>query len=103
MLKCSSINITHDCYAVHWIQKPGPSNCKTGEHNEGACPQPVTSNRIWQMEDQLIMARAYLQLTPPSSKSYLVRELKQRIKEIERVLSQVKKDSDLSRRYVFMC
>ncbi|XP_008809051.1 probable galacturonosyltransferase 6 isoform X3 [Phoenix dactylifera] len=79
-------------------KKPGPSNCTTaGEHNEGACPQPVTSNKIWQMEDQLIMAKAFLQFAPPSSNSHLVRELKQRIKEIERVLSQAKKDSDLSR------
>lgn len=79
-------------------KKPGPSNRTTAEeHNEGARSQPVTSDKIWQMEDQLIMAKAYLQFAPPTSNHHVVRELKQRIKDIERVLSQAKKDSYLSR------
>lgn len=51
------------------------------------------------MEDQIIMAKAYLQFSLPNSNSQLVRELKLRIKEIERVLGRANKDSDLSRRY----
>lgn len=45
------------------------------------------------------MAKAYLQFSLPNSNSQLVRELKLRIKEIERVLGRANKDSDLSRRY----
>lgn len=55
--------------------------------------------KIWEMEDQLIMARAYLQFAPPnSSNSHLVKELKLRIKEIQRVLAQTTSNNHLSRR-----
>lgn len=60
----------------------------------------ATNAKISSMRDQLIMARAYLQFTPPNSNSRLVRELKLRIKETKSILSQANKDSDLSRRLV---
>ncbi|MQL80768.1 hypothetical protein Taro_013212 [Colocasia esculenta] len=58
---------------------------------------PDTYAKIYEMKDQLIMARAYLQFSPPNSNSHIVRELRLRIKEIERIVAQVNKDSDLPR------
>lgn len=78
-------------------KKQGPSNHTTsGEHHVGAHHQPGASDKIWQIEDQIIMARAYLQFASPQSKSNLVRDLKQKIKAMEGVLSQASKDSALS-------
>ncbi|KAK8958824.1 putative galacturonosyltransferase 6 [Platanthera guangdongensis] len=59
--------------------------------------RPVIDEKIRCMEDQVITARAFLHFTQSSSNSQLMRELKLRIKEIERVLSQASKDSDLHR------
>ncbi|CAL9189856.1 unnamed protein product [Musa hybrid cultivar] len=59
-----------------------------------------TTEKIREMEDQIIMAKAYLQFSLPNSNSQLVRELKLRIKEIERVLGRANKDSDLSRSHL---
>ncbi|XP_020099805.1 probable galacturonosyltransferase 6 [Ananas comosus] len=67
------------------------------EDNGGSRSQNGPKEKIWEMEDQLIMAKAYLRFAPPGSNSHLVRELKLRIKESERVLGQASKDSDLSR------
>lgn len=68
------------------------------EDNGGSRSQNGPKQKTWEMEDQLIMAKAYLRFAPPSSNSHLVRELKLRIKESEKVLGQASKDSDLSRR-----
>lgn len=50
----------------------------------------VLNERKSVMEDQVIMAKTYLQYSPANSNSHLVRELKLRIKEIQRVLSNTK-------------
>lgn len=59
--------------------------------------RPVIDEKVRCMEDQVITARAFLHFAQSNSNSQLMRELKQRIKEIERVLSQASKDSDLRR------
>ncbi|KAJ0981589.1 hypothetical protein J5N97_009844 [Dioscorea zingiberensis] len=69
----------------------------TVEETNKRRPPPVVDEKVKMMEDMLIMAKAYLHFAPSSSNSRLVRELKLRIKEIERVVSQANKDSDLSR------
>lgn len=61
-------------------------------------PQRVTDEKIKQIRDQVISAKAYLNLAPPSSNSHLVKELRLRIKELERAVGEATKDSDLSRR-----
>ncbi|CAN0898291.1 Probable galacturonosyltransferase 6 [Linum grandiflorum] len=53
--------------------------------------------KIKEMQDKIIQARAYISLTPPGSNSHLVKELKLRIKELERYSSRVTKDADLHR------
>ncbi|CAI8589920.1 unnamed protein product [Vicia faba] len=57
----------------------------------------VTNQTVIEIKDQIIRARAYLGLSPPSSTSHLVKELKLRIREMERVVGEATKDSDLSR------
>ncbi|KAJ9695967.1 hypothetical protein PVL29_008297 [Vitis rotundifolia] len=60
-------------------------------------PQRVTDEKIKQIRDQVIRAKAYLSFAPPSSNSHLVKELRLRIKELERAVGEATKDSDLSR------
>ncbi|URE13741.1 Glycosyl transferase family 8 [Musa troglodytarum] len=67
--------------------KQGPSNRTTsGETKSGLPPQSPTTEKILEMEDQINMAKAYLLFSSSNGKSHLVRELKIRIKEIERKL-----------------
>lgn len=54
------------------------------------------TDKINEMKDQVIRAKAYMTFAPPNSQ--LVKELKLRIKEVERVVGRTRKDSDLSRR-----
>lgn len=48
---------------------------------------PDTKGKIWMMQDQVIMAKAYLHFASLQGSAHLVRELKLRIKEIERAIS----------------
>ncbi|KAJ8497709.1 hypothetical protein OPV22_008261 [Ensete ventricosum] len=72
-------------------------NRSTSGETTSSRSRSSTAEKIREMEDQIIMAKAYLQFSLPNSNSQLVRELKLRIKEIERVLGRANKDSDLSR------
>lgn len=56
--------------------------------------------KVKEMKDQLIRAKAYLSSAPPGSNSHLVRELRVRIRELERAMGGVMWDKDLSRRYL---
>ncbi|KAK4482310.1 hypothetical protein RD792_009463 [Penstemon davidsonii] len=55
--------------------------------------------KVKEMKDQVIRAKAYLNFIPANSTSgsHFVKELKLRIKEVERAMSQSAKDSRLSR------
>ncbi|XP_077248067.1 putative galacturonosyltransferase 6 isoform X2 [Tasmannia lanceolata] len=77
----------------------GKSNKKTAgeEPNVHSWSQKVTNEKVTAMKDQLITAKAYLNFAPPHSNSHLVKELKLRIKEVERAVGEATKDSDLSR------
>ncbi|KAL6968239.1 polygalacturonate 4-alpha-galacturonosyltransferase [Sarracenia purpurea var. burkii] len=83
------------------LEKSSPEQSiqKTVQHNknEGSHIRRVLDGRVKEMKDQLIRAKAYLKFAPPASNSQLVRELKVRIKELERVVGHSSKDSDLSR------
>ncbi|XP_071738205.1 probable galacturonosyltransferase 6 [Rutidosis leptorrhynchoides] len=54
--------------------------------------------KIKEMKDQLIRAKAYLNFAIPANNAHLIKELRLRIKELERAMGEVSKDSDLSRR-----
>lgn len=54
--------------------------------------------KVKEIKDQLIRAKAYLTFSPPGSNSHLVKELRQRIKELEHAVDEVIRDSDLTKR-----
>ncbi|RZC81348.1 hypothetical protein C5167_043922 [Papaver somniferum] len=56
-----------------------------------------TDEKVKEGKDQVIRAKAYLTFAPPGSNSHLVKELKLRIKELERSLGDATKDADLPR------
>lgn len=58
---------------------------------------PSTTDKLKEMKDQIIMAGTYLQISSPNSKSRLLRQLKLRIKDIQRIIDQANYDSGLSR------
>ncbi|KAI3911703.1 hypothetical protein MKX01_029464 [Papaver californicum] len=56
-----------------------------------------TDEKVKEGKDQVIRAKAYLTFAPPGSNSHLVKDLKLRIKELERSLGDAIKDADLPR------
>ncbi|KHG11146.1 putative galacturonosyltransferase 6 -like protein [Gossypium arboreum] len=58
-------------------------------------PFKVVDEKVKQMRDELITAKAYLSFEPPGSNSRLMKELRARIRELERVVGEVSRDSDL--------
>ncbi|XP_047328521.1 probable galacturonosyltransferase 6 [Impatiens glandulifera] len=57
----------------------------------------LVDEKVKQMKDQVIMAKTYLAFESPKSTSSLVRELKQRINDVEHAMGDSTKDSDLHR------
>ncbi|KAI3449720.1 hypothetical protein Pfo_006385 [Paulownia fortunei] len=72
---------------VHWVQLDQVVRTRSRTLDE----------KVKEMKDQVIRAKAYLNFTPSNSSSHFVKELKLRIKEVERAMSQSTKDSRLSR------
>ncbi|KAK3031673.1 hypothetical protein RJ639_035041 [Escallonia herrerae] len=72
----------------------------TVEHDQNArsLSRKEIDLKIQEMKDQVIRAKAYLNFAPPNSNSHLVKELKLRIKELERAMGDSTKVSELSRR-----
>lgn len=56
--------------------------------------------KLKEMKDQVIRARAYINFTPTNSSSHFVKELKLRVKELERAISQSTRDSRITRGYI---
>ncbi|CAH9064571.1 unnamed protein product [Cuscuta epithymum] len=56
-----------------------------------------TDVRVHQLRDQLIRARVYLSLSATRSNPQIVRELRLRVKEVERAVGEDRKDSELPR------
>lgn len=76
------------------------SDLTVTQHHQISPPKSrrVMNQKVEEIKDQIIRARAYLGFAPPNSNSHLVKELKLRIKEMERAVAEATKDSDLSRR-----
>lgn len=77
---------------------------KASQHHPTLLSQlhKASNERVVEIKDQIIRAKAYLLFTPPSSTSHLAKELRLRIKEMERVVGEANKDSDLPRRYTLI-
>lgn len=69
-------------------------------HNVQYSPRRFRDEKINEMKDQIVRAKAYLSFAPPGSNSHFVKELKLRIKDIERALDAAPKDLHVSRRFV---
>ncbi|KAJ4726812.1 Hexosyltransferase [Melia azedarach] len=65
--------------------------------NAQASLSRISDEKVKEMKDQVIRAKAYLNFAPSGSNSHLVKELRLRIKELERAVGDATKDSDLSR------
>lgn len=58
----------------------------------------IPDARVRQLKDQLIRAKVYLSIGPIRSNPHFVRELRLRIKDVQRALGDATKDSDLPRK-----
>lgn len=58
----------------------------------------ATDEKLKEVKDQAIRAKAYLNFALSDSNSHLVKELKLRIKELEYAIGDSSKDADLSKR-----
>ncbi|KAK9070131.1 hypothetical protein SSX86_010531 [Deinandra increscens subsp. villosa] len=89
--------ITLFCFFMTWQEEVGRS---TLGHDQDVQLQArrVMDRKIKEMKDQLIRAKAYLSFAVPAGNAHLIKELRLRIKELERAMGEVTKDSDLSRR-----
>ena len=53
--------------------------------------------KIKEIRDKVIQAKAYLNFAPPGSNSQSVKELRTRMRDLERAVGDVTKDKDLSK------
>lgn len=60
--------------------------------------KPISDAKVRQLKDQLIRAKVYLDTGPIRANTPLVRELRLRVREVQRVLGEATKDSDLRRK-----
>lgn len=82
----------------HLVILQEKSRPKEVRQNVQSHPRRVLDERVKEIKDQLIRAKAFLNFAPAGSNSNFVKEIKLRIKDLERAAGEVSKDSDLSRR-----
>ncbi|KAH7546963.1 hypothetical protein FEM48_Zijuj01G0256800 [Ziziphus jujuba var. spinosa] len=74
------------------VDKVGPRRPKTEKQND----QPaIPDARVRQLKDQLIRAKVYLSLPATRNNPHFTRELRLRVKEVQRAVADASKDSDL--------
>lgn len=78
-------------------EKSRPEEVQRGQ-NVQSHPRRALDEKVKEVKDQLIRAKAFLNFVPLGSNSNFVKEIKLRIKDLERAVGEVTKDSDLSRR-----
>lgn len=85
---------------THYQRMTDKQSGQKTTQNQISRPQShgVTNQKVEEIKDQIIRAKAYLGFVPANSNSHLVKELKLRIKEMEHAVGEATKDSDLSRR-----
>ncbi|KFK42993.1 hypothetical protein AALP_AA1G065600 [Arabis alpina] len=67
------------------------------EKNTKVQPDRAPDVKVKEIRDKIIQAKAYLNFAPPGSNSQIVKELRTRMRELERPLGDVTKDKDLSK------
>ncbi|XP_010542700.1 PREDICTED: probable galacturonosyltransferase 6 [Tarenaya hassleriana] len=68
-----------------------------GEKEARAQSEQATDERVKEIRDKIIQAKAYLNFAPPGSNSQIVKELRARMKELERAVGDATNDKDLSK------
>ncbi|KAH9750011.1 putative galacturonosyltransferase 4 [Citrus sinensis] len=76
------------------LEKKEPTKINNEKQTEQTTPPDF---RVRQLKDQLIKAKVYLSLPAMRNNANFVRELRLRIKEVQRALGDATKDSDLPR------
>ncbi|KAF2312675.1 hypothetical protein GH714_039525 [Hevea brasiliensis] len=74
------------------VNEKEPPKSKTDKRTT---QMPMPDARVRQLRDQLIRAKVYLSLPVTKNNPHLTRELRLRIKEVQRVVGDATKDSDL--------
>lgn len=88
---------------VLFLQTDGQTDETAAEEDERISKSPPdTKEKIWMMQDQLILAKAYLHFASPQGSVHLVRELKLKIKEIERAISHSSGGTHVPGRYALV-
>ncbi|KAL2540641.1 putative galacturonosyltransferase 6 [Abeliophyllum distichum] len=67
------------------------------DQNVRSMARRALDEKVTEMKDQVVRAKAYLNFVPPNSSSHFVKELKLRIKEVERAMDQITNNFYLSR------
>lgn len=86
-------------FLVPW-QKDTHRNVVRSYH-AGKSTSRKVDEMVKEMKDQVIRAKVYLNFLSANSSSHIVKELKLRIKEIERAMTQSTRDSRVSKRHNF--
>lgn len=67
-------------------------------NDEKLTEQTVPDARVRQLKDELVRAKVYLSLPATRNNANFIRELRLRIKEVQRALGDASKDSDLPKK-----
>lgn len=79
------------------VDKVEPRRPRREKQND----QPtIPDARVRQLKDQLIRAKVYLSLPATRNNPHFTRELRLRVKEVQRAVGDASKDSDLPKKYV---
>ncbi|CAN4084441.1 unnamed protein product [Withania somnifera] len=81
------------------LEKSSPQVVQPGQDVQSH-PRRTLDERVKEIKDQKIRAKAFLNFIPAGSNSNFMKEIKLRIKVLERAAGEVSKDSDLSRRAI---
>lgn len=82
----------HSAQASAKVSTSKPINIKTEKQNEQTGPADA---RVRHLKDQLIRGRVYLSLAATRNNPHFIRELRLRMKEVQRALGDSTKDSEL--------
>ena len=75
------------------VRKARESSKSEDDDEEAAAP----NTRVQYLKDQLVQAKVYLSLSATRNNVHFIRQLRQRMKEIQRILGRANKDSELPR------
>lgn len=85
----------HSTQASHAVSSRETARIKTEKQTE---PETPADARVRHLRDQLIRGRVYLSLAATRNNPHFIRELRLRMKEVQRALGDASKDSELPKK-----